>query len=122
MFQGQLGEIGNRVDDPMGKLWCRAHQHDRPVFDGVGHMLGICAVVRSDRHAFDIESQVVRGFVESWMGTVRRNDLRHAWHGSILAGPVARGFNRHHDAFRAAGGHAAGRIIACAQQTKRPRG
>ena len=91
------------------------HQH-RVHVDGATHGRDIGPQIIADRHPYQLESEIVGGFVEGRMRRRGQDDLRLLDLGPGRSSPFAGGQHRHQDALGAAGGHVAGRGSLAAQQ------
>ena len=104
---GELGELGDRVDDAVREAGRRADHADRVATDRAAHRGHVGAEVRADRHAHQLDAEALCRLVERDVGRGRRDDLRVA-DAALGLRPVAIGLHRQHDALGAAGAdHAA---------------
>src|SRR3546814_16053668 len=73
---GNRTELGNGIEDAMGVAGRRGHQHDRAVVDGLGDRGRVGAKGVGDRHAPDLETEVMSGLVDARMAAGRHDDAR----------------------------------------------
>src|SRR3546814_2422033 len=88
----------------MGVAGRRGHQHDRAVVDGLGDRGRVGAKGVGDRHAPDLETEVMSGLVDARMAAARHDDARSGKLRSLGQGAVSGSLDREELAFRAARG------------------
>ena len=75
VFEGHGSDCLERVDHAMGIGRCGADEHDRPLVDGLRHLVEVEREPRRHPHAYELEVEELGGLGEGGMGTSRGDDL-----------------------------------------------